>query len=79
MSATNSSPHASRGPSASCASRPRSPARSAATRLKKGDLLSIARIAGIQAAKRTDELIPLCHQLSLDKVDVRSRSAPITS
>jgi cyclic pyranopterin phosphate synthase len=39
--------------------------------LKKGDLLAIARIAGIQAAKRTDELIPLCHSLPLDAVDVK--------
>lgn len=38
--------------------------------LKKGDALSVARIAGILAAKRTDELIPLCHPLPLDHVDV---------
>ncbi|MCR4316008.1 MAG: cyclic pyranopterin monophosphate synthase MoaC [Planctomycetes bacterium] len=38
--------------------------------LKKGDVLSAARIAGIQAAKRTDELIPLCHQIRLDKAIV---------
>ncbi|MBS0195146.1 MAG: cyclic pyranopterin monophosphate synthase MoaC [Planctomycetes bacterium] len=38
--------------------------------LAKGDLFAVARIAGVQAAKRTDELIPLCHQLPLDKVDV---------
>jgi len=37
---------------------------------KKGDVLGIARIAGIQAAKRTSELIPLCHPLMLSKVDV---------
>ena len=36
----------------------------------KGDVLSVARIAGIQAAKRTWELIPLCHPLSLTRVDV---------
>ena len=36
--------------------------------IKKGDVLSIARIAGIMAAKRTAELIPLCHPLSIDKV-----------
>jgi cyclic pyranopterin phosphate synthase len=40
--------------------------------LAKGDLLAVARIAGIQAAKRTDELIPLCHSLPLDSVDVRA-------
>jgi len=36
----------------------------------KGDVLGIARIAGIQAAKRTSELIPLCHPLALTKVDI---------
>jgi cyclic pyranopterin monophosphate synthase len=38
----------------------------------KGDVLGTARIAGIQAAKRTGELIPLCHPLPLDQVDVRA-------
>ncbi len=38
--------------------------------LPKGDVLTVARIAAIQAAKRTDALIPLCHSLPLDKVDV---------
>src|SRR5215207_3911433 len=37
----------------------------------KGDVLGVARIAGIQAAKRTGELIPLCHPLGLDHVDVQ--------
>ena len=37
----------------------------------KGDVVSTARIAGIQAAKRTAELVPLCHPLSLSFVDVR--------
>jgi len=36
----------------------------------KGDVISTARIAGIQAAKRTSELIPLCHPLALSFVDV---------
>lgn len=36
----------------------------------KGDIISVARIAGIMAAKRTSELIPLCHPLSLDVVKV---------
>ena len=36
----------------------------------KGDVVGTARIAGIQAAKRTAELIPLCHPLGLDNVDV---------
>jgi cyclic pyranopterin monophosphate synthase len=39
--------------------------------LPKGNPFEVARIAGIQAAKRTAELIPLCHTLHLDYVDVR--------
>jgi cyclic pyranopterin phosphate synthase len=38
--------------------------------LPKGDALAVARIAGIQAAKKTSELIPLCHPLSLTTVQV---------
>ena len=38
----------------------------------KGDVLGVARIAGIQAAKRTGELIPLCHPIGLDHVDVEA-------
>lgn len=38
--------------------------------VKKGDVLAVARIAGIQAAKRTWELIPLCHPLMLSAVNV---------
>ncbi len=37
----------------------------------KGDVLAAARIAGIQAAKRTSELIPLCHMISLTRVEVK--------
>ncbi|MGB0468104.1 MAG: cyclic pyranopterin monophosphate synthase MoaC [Pontibacterium sp.] len=37
---------------------------------KKGDVLAVARIAGIQAAKQTSQLIPLCHPLMLSKVKV---------
>jgi cyclic pyranopterin phosphate synthase len=37
---------------------------------KKGDVLGAARIAGIMAAKRTHELIPLCHPLALSKVEI---------
>jgi cyclic pyranopterin phosphate synthase len=37
---------------------------------KKGDVLGIARIAGIMAAKKTADLIPLCHPLSLSHVDI---------
>jgi len=38
--------------------------------MKKGDVLTIAEIAGIQGAKRTSDLIPLCHPLHLTKVDI---------
>jgi cyclic pyranopterin phosphate synthase len=41
--------------------------------LPKGDAVTIARVAGIQAAKRTGELIPLAHPLPLDSVDVEIR------
>lgn len=45
--------------------------------LPKGEALAVARIAGIQAAKRCDQLIPLCHSLPLDQVTVDfERSAP---
>lgn len=44
-----------------------------ANTLAKGSLLEVARLAGILAAKRTDELIPLCHTLPLDGVDVAAR------
>jgi cyclic pyranopterin phosphate synthase len=39
-------------------------------RLAKGDALAVARLAGIQAAKRTSEIIPLCHPLALESVEV---------
>jgi cyclic pyranopterin phosphate synthase len=38
--------------------------------IKKGDALTLAQVAGIMAAKRTSDLIPLCHPLQLSKVDV---------
>ncbi len=38
--------------------------------MKKGDVLTIAQLAGIMGAKRTSELIPLCHPLPLNKIDV---------
>ena len=40
--------------------------------IKKGDVLTVAEIAGIQAAKETSRLIPLCHPLMLTKVEVKS-------
>ncbi|MBC7878712.1 MAG: cyclic pyranopterin monophosphate synthase MoaC [Anaerolineales bacterium] len=38
--------------------------------IKKGDVLTVAQIAGITASKRTSDLIPLCHPLQLSKIDV---------
>jgi cyclic pyranopterin phosphate synthase len=40
--------------------------------IKKGDVLTVAEIAGIQAAKKTSELIPLCHPLQLTKVSINT-------
>jgi cyclic pyranopterin phosphate synthase len=47
--------------------------------IKKGDVLAVAEIAGIMAAKRTSELIPLCHPLLLHKVDVVCTPNPAQS
>jgi cyclic pyranopterin phosphate synthase len=44
--------------------------------VKKGDVLAVAELAGIQAAKRTGDLIPLCHPLGLDQVLVEARLDP---
>jgi len=49
---------------------PQTAAAVAAGDAPKGDVLGVARIAGIQAAKRTAELIPLCHPIALDHADV---------
>jgi len=38
--------------------------------IKKGDVFTVAKIAGIQAAKKTSELIPLCHNIFITKIDV---------
>ncbi len=43
----------------------------AANQIAKGRVFDVASLAGVMAAKRTDELIPLCHTLPLDSVDVR--------
>lgn len=43
---------------------------------KKGDVLGVARVAGIMAAKRTHELVPLCHPLLLTKVSVGIQADP---
>jgi cyclic pyranopterin monophosphate synthase len=42
-----------------------------AGQLKKGDVLAVAQLAGVMAAKRTADLIPLCHPLALTQVEVR--------
>jgi len=51
--------------------------------IKKGSVLAVAQIAGIQAAKRTSELIPLCHPLQISSIDVKlhleDRSVSATS
>jgi cyclic pyranopterin phosphate synthase len=44
--------------------------------MKKGDVMAVAEIAGIMAAKRTAELIPLCHPLPLSQVEVDCQLAP---
>ena len=44
--------------------------------IRKGNVLTVAEIAGVQAAKRTPELIPLCHPLPITKVDVKARLHP---
>ena len=41
-------------------------------RMKKGDVLTIAEVAGIQGGKRTSDLIPLCHPLQISKLDVNA-------
>lgn len=46
---------------------------------KKGDVLGIARIAGIQGAKKTSDLIPLCHPIALTRVAVEFEVDPATS
>lgn len=46
---------------------------------KKGDVLGIARIAGIMAAKKTADLIPLCHPLALTRVDIELSPYTVTA
>ena len=47
-----------------------------AEKVKKGDVLSVAQLAGIMGAKRTSDLIPLCHPLNLSSVDVKLSCDP---
>src|SRR5512143_2340500 len=42
-----------------------------AGQMKKGDVLTVAQLAGIMAAKRTSELIPLCHPIPVNQIDVQ--------
>jgi cyclic pyranopterin phosphate synthase len=46
---------------------------------KKGDVLGIARIAGIMAAKKTSDLIPLCHPLALTRVAIEFKTMPASA
>ena len=48
----------------------------AAQAVAKGDVLAVAEVAGTMAAKRTGELIPLCHPLGLDLIEVEARLEP---
>ncbi|MFM7041515.1 MAG: cyclic pyranopterin monophosphate synthase MoaC [Planctomycetaceae bacterium] len=59
--------------SARLRARPETVARIRSGDLVKGDALSTARLAGIMAAKRTADIVPLCHPLPLDAVDVEIR------
>jgi cyclic pyranopterin phosphate synthase len=45
--------------------------------IAKGDVLTLARVAGIQGAKRTADLVPLCHPLPLDLVEVTATTDPV--
>lgn len=47
--------------------------------MKKGDVLSVAKLAGIMAAKKTSDLIPLCHNIALSFVDVTLEINPVTN
>ena len=62
-------------PGPSCGCRPATAEAIIDRGVPKGDVLAAARIAGIQAAKRTDELIPLCHPLPLSFVGVEAEVA----
>ncbi|MGZ4135796.1 MAG: cyclic pyranopterin monophosphate synthase MoaC, partial [Tumebacillaceae bacterium] len=47
-----------------------------AGKMKKGDVLAVAQVAGIMAAKKTSDIIPMCHPLPLTKVDVSFQELP---
>lgn len=48
-------------------------------KIEKGDVLAVARLAGIMAAKRTGEMIPLCHPLGIESVDLDFSFDPVRS
>lgn len=56
--------------------RPETLARIQAGQVEKGDVLGVARLAGIMASKRTHELIPLCHPLRISSVEVELKPVP---
>lgn len=56
--------------------RPETVARIRGGTLEKGDAIAAARLAGIMAAKRTSELVPLCHPLPLDSVSIEIDASP---
>ena len=70
MSPTRTSPAARRPPAAASICKPSTLALVVEGSLPKGDVLATARLAGIMAAKRTHELIPLCHPLPISGVEV---------
>ena len=45
-------------------------------KMKKGDVLAVAQVAGIMAAKKTSEIIPMCHPLPITKVDISFQALP---
>jgi cyclic pyranopterin phosphate synthase len=69
-------PHERRRASARAFVRMRAETAQALRELPKGDALAIAQVAGIMAAKRTADLIPLCHPLPLSRVEVTPQVGP---
>ncbi|HVO21818.1 MAG TPA: cyclic pyranopterin monophosphate synthase MoaC [Anaeromyxobacter sp.] len=53
---------------------PETAARAGAGEVEKGDVLAAARLAGVMAAKRTPDLVPLCHPIALSGVEVEARA-----
>lgn len=53
-----------------CRMKPETAAAIRGNTAQKGDVLAVARVAGVMAGKKTDELIPLCHSIPLDQLDI---------